>query len=121
MNCSEDWSKVELAYERKISDKKKFKKSRKGMKPRDIIKDYGEEMLGLMLIMLRIVLVSINDLRWFFAPFCFILLASHIQVYKHMFCFSNALLFVSYFCLILPASLNDLLFCYLRPFDLFVA
>lgn len=42
-----DWSKVELAFERRVSAKSKFKKGRKGMKARDIITAYGEENFGL--------------------------------------------------------------------------
>lgn len=49
INCAEDWSKVELNYERRVTDKRQFKKSRKGMKPRDIIKQYGQEFLGVMI------------------------------------------------------------------------
>lgn len=44
-----DWSKVAVAFERKVSSKKEFKKGHKGMKPRDIISTYGEEKLVLSL------------------------------------------------------------------------
>lgn len=45
LSCGGDWSKVVLNYERKVEDKRKFKKQRKGMKGRDIIVAYGETTL----------------------------------------------------------------------------
>lgn len=41
-----DWSKVSLSYERKVADRKQFKRQRKGMKSRDIIATYGEKKPG---------------------------------------------------------------------------
>lgn len=46
LSCGGDWSKVSLVYERKVEDKRKFKKQRKGMKGRDIIASYGETRPG---------------------------------------------------------------------------
>ena len=46
LSCGGDWSKVALVYERKVEDKRKFKKQRKGMKGRDIIAAYGETRPG---------------------------------------------------------------------------
>ena len=43
--CSGDWSKVSLIFERKVSDSRRFKKQRKGMKSRDILLKYGEKTL----------------------------------------------------------------------------
>ena len=45
LSCGGDWNKVVLNYERKVEDKRKFKKQRKGMKARDIIAAYGETSL----------------------------------------------------------------------------
>jgi hypothetical protein len=42
LSCGGDWSKVALVYKRKVADKRKFKKQKKGMKGRDIIAAYGE-------------------------------------------------------------------------------
>ena len=46
LECSGDWSRVELNYQRRVSTNNKYKKGRRGMKPREIIKQYGEENLG---------------------------------------------------------------------------
>ena len=46
LNAGGDWDKVSLSYERRIAERKKFKKQRKGMKPRDIIALYGGKNLG---------------------------------------------------------------------------
>lgn len=46
LNAGGDWEKVSLSYERKMAERRKVKKQRKGMKARDIIAAYGEKSLG---------------------------------------------------------------------------